>query len=522
MSTSETALATAAKSSSSSSISSGDDWLSFVDPCTGRTYMSNPATYDCVWGASPLVLGQTHRELFDKTRARFYYQDLATQTVAWDPPSAASSNSESTTDASSSLASTSTSSLPGRVSSESVAAGGSGAASASAGSGSAVTDGGEGEGLEGFARVHFSYGKKVSRLKSMLQYQKEKLSAPLLRVLNEKANGPLAKKAVAQFKNVLCYCGDKNSKVSRFEIAAQLCAAVHEHRALADELLCQVGKQTVMNPRAPSLQRAWELMALLCRHVAPSDQLRSYLLGFLTQQARHHKQQYASLAAAALRSVRNGGPYTPQTQADAAHLEREIAQLDSPFLFGAPLAAIMERERAVDPSREVPYLVEVLLERIIALGGDRTEGIFRIPGDVEFVAQCSFLWEAGDTSPPPTSDPRAAASLLSLWLRSLADPLVPDALYDAATACKDPAAAVEVAQRMPVDNRALFLRLCKFFGDLAVPENAAITKMNVPNLAMVFAPVFLHCPSDNPSVILQNSKLEHSFLTHAINGVVNQ
>jgi Rho GTPase-activating protein 39 len=401
-----------------------------------------------------------------------------------------------------------------------VAAGGSGAASASAGSGSAVLDGGENVSLEGFARAHFSYGKKASRLKGMLQHQKEKLNAPLLRALNEKANATLSKKALAQFKNILCYCGDKTTKVSRFEMAAQVCGAVHEHQALADELLCQVCKQTVANPRAPSLKRAWELLALLCRHAPPSEQLRPYLLGFLMQQAWHHKQSHAQLAAAALRTVRSGGPITPQSHADAAHLEREIAQLGAAFLFGARLTDIMQRERAVDSAREVPLLVELLLERIITLGGNRTEGIFRIPGDVEFVAQCSFLWESGDTAPPPTTDPRAAASLLSLWLRSLAEPLVPADLYDAAAACKDPASAVAVAKRMPTENRALFMHMCKFFGDLAVPENAAVTKMNVPNLAMVFAPVFLRCPSDNPSVILQSSKLEHSFLTHAINGIV--
>lgn len=39
-----------------------------------------------------------------------------------------------------------------------------------------------------------------------------------------------------------------------------------------------------------------------------------------------------------------------------------------------------------------------------------------------------------------------------------------------------------------------------------------MTKMNVHNLAMVFAPNFLRCPSDNLAVIFENTKYEQAFL----------
>jgi len=36
--------------------------------------------------------------------------------------------------------------------------------------------------------------------------------------------------------------------------------------------------------------------------------------------------------------------------------------------------------------------------------------------------------------------------------------------------------------------------------------------MNIHNLAMVFAPNFLRCPSDNLAVIFENTKYEQAFL----------
>ena len=40
--------------------------------------------------------------------------------------------------------------------------------------------------------------------------------------------------------------------------------------------------------------------------------------------------------------------------------------------------------------------------------------------------------------------------------------------------------------------------------------------MTVNNLAMVFAPNFLRCPSDNPQTIFENAKLEQNFVRNLI------
>lgn len=46
----------------------------------------------------------------------------------------------------------------------------------------------------------------------------------------------------------------------------------------------------------------------------------------------------------------------------------------------------------------------------------------------------------------------------------------------------------------------------------AAIENAAITKMDVNNLAMVMAPNCLRCESDDPRVIFENTRKEMGFI----------
>jgi hypothetical protein len=41
---------------------------------------------------------------------------------------------------------------------------------------------------------------------------------------------------------------------------------------------------------------------------------------------------------------------------------------------------------------------------------------------------------------------------------------------------------------------------------VADPANQPFTKMSFANIAMVFAPNFLRCPSDDPMVIFENTK----------------
>lgn len=46
----------------------------------------------------------------------------------------------------------------------------------------------------------------------------------------------------------------------------------------------------------------------------------------------------------------------------------------------------------------------------------------------------------------------------------------------------------------------------EFLKKVGEPDNVPFTKMTYNNIAMVFAPNFLRCPSDNPQTIFENTK----------------
>ena len=106
------------------------------------------------------------------------------------------------------------------------------------------------------------------------------------------------------------------------------------------------------------------------------------------------------------------------------------------------------------------------------------------------------------------------SSLLKLWLRELSEPLIPSNVYNNCIAVghleetteAPPEALTEIVAQLPDLNKRVVLYMIKFLKVIADKENHAVTKMTTDNVAMVFAPNFLRCPSDNPTVIFENTK----------------
>lgn len=54
-------------------------------------------------------------------------------------------------------------------------------------------------------------------------------------------------------------------------------------------------------------------------------------------------------------------------------------------MFGNTLAEIMDLQREIFPEKKIPWIQQTLSEEILKMQGKQTEGIFRVPADVDEV-----------------------------------------------------------------------------------------------------------------------------------------
>ncbi|KAJ3412665.1 hypothetical protein HDV05_000415 [Chytridiales sp. JEL 0842] len=397
--------------------------------------------------------------------------------------------------------------------------------------------------LVGFAQQYFAEHRKgIFRRKvpidKMLRYKKDSLKAPLMNLPKT-----LHKDAVKCFKIIQRYMNDSWNSGPPYrnhtrDLMTLLEAGIYQG-GLRDELYVQVCKQVTRNSSADSTLRGWLLFCILTLAFPPSKNLEDYMTSFTHSHAtpetsttlfsswaaesphitwiyapdvltRLHK--IATYVTKKLQRICNKGPRgkVPSTQ----EIERAQEAPFHPSLFGETLEDIMDvqSQNAKDAGLPVPKILMFLADSIVNLNGCKTEGIFRVPGDSDMVNALRVKIERGDYSLGGITDPSVPSSLLKLWLRELAEPLIPSNRYDECIHVghdQDHPEAGSVAkaiiQSLPAINRSVVLYMIKFLKLVGKEENIPSTRMTPANIALVFAPNFLRCPSDNPTVLFENT-----------------
>jgi len=178
----------------------------------------------------------------------------------------------------------------------------------------------------------------------------------------------------------------------------------------------------------------------------------------------------------------------------------------------------MEAQSRYVKNMEIPWVVTCLTAAILDAGGASQEGIFRVPGDIDAVNMLKVKADRGELKQLAKYDePHIPASALKLWFRELESPLIPAELYDKCIlAWNNAEQSIAILAELPSLNRLLLIYACRFLQIIGKPENQPKTKMNLDNLSMVWAPNFLRCPSDDPAMILQNTKKEMHFIRNLL------
>lgn len=407
-------------------------------------------------------------------------------------------------------------------------------------------------GIEDWASKHLNmhtqglFRRRVS-IANMLSWNRGSIKKPMLVT----SNRTVRKEACEMFKLVQAYMGDRPSRLDRRHSALLIVTKCWDMPGLRDELYVQLVRQTTGNASPRSLAAGWELMAVSLAFFAPSPKFRCYLEGYiqrhtepasdkkLTQfildqqdlklkknsKSRKKRKQntddeeeglpistYAKFCHRKLQKVAITGGKKGLRKPTLEEVDHSRRAIVTPSLFGSSLEEVMERQSELFPDRKLPWVQVQLSQYVLGLGGAQTEGIFRVPGDIDEVNALKLQVDQWRI-PENLSDPNVPASLMKLWYRELEEPLIPMDFYkQCITNCDDPVAAIAVVQSLPELNRLVLCYFINFLQVFAQPTNVAVTKMDVNNLAMVMAPNCLRCQSDDPRVIFENTRKEMAFL----------
>lgn len=169
-------------------------------------------------------------------------------------------------------------------------------------------------------------------------------------------------------------------------------------------------------------------------------------------------------------------------------------ELEASRVFGVPLEMLMASSN--ERGREVPHILEDTINDLDARGLTH-EGIFRISGGKRELEEIRDSLDSGCPVDFSEYTVHTVAGSLKLWLRSLPEPLLTNALSDefaSATRGRTPADGVRriesLISRLPRTNRACLTRLILLLARVA--ENSAENKMKSSNLSIVFSPPLLH------------------------------
>ncbi|KAG8829254.1 hypothetical protein FRC17_006882, partial [Serendipita sp. 399] len=280
------------------------------------------------------------------------------------------------------------------------------------------------------------------------------------------------------------------------------------HGELRDEIYCQLVKQLSNNPSAESIFKGWQLLCVLVVTFPPSKNFEEYLRSFMRERSTQTEGRVDVMSKYCIAKLRVITKKGPRGKAPGFQ-EIEIAQdaAFNPSTFGESLFSVMQLQQRTYPNAKIPIILPFLADGILALGGLKAEGIFRVPGENEIVSDLRLRIDRGFYNLDNIDDPHVPASLLKLWLRELQDPLIPDELYNDCISCsEDPERVTQMVANLPSINRRVTLFVISFLQKFLDDRVTKLTKMTAVNLAVVFAPNLLRCASDSMAVVFTNAK----------------
>lgn len=173
-----------------------------------------------------------------------------------------------------------------------------------------------------------------------------------------------------------------------------------QHAQLRDELYLQIIKQTTSNANRASCLLGWQLMALCLSFFPPTQKLYPFLSEYIAAHVEAESDadtdvdsssdMLGKLARTCMRRLERIHVTGAKKGLKAPSIEEIVLSRSTILqasLFGTTLDEIMRMQKKRCPNLKLPWIQTVLSEAVLRLNGARTEGIFRVPGDLDEVVR---------------------------------------------------------------------------------------------------------------------------------------
>lgn len=285
------------------------------------------------------------------------------------------------------------------------------------------------------------------------------------------------------------------NKVQATYMKDELPVLFHELQRVEETRLHLLKKQlktygTLSNELALPFNQLCSNLTSLAAQINPTGDLREFVETFLSEFGRPATDVH--------------GPFQYELNASPQDIKDGKMDVNPNSPFKASLEKCMELQRESHPSAYVPVIMTSLIASIRATqDGFAAEGIFRVSAQLEELTALQLLLEDGSYDKIKVSSPHVPAALLKKWLRELENPLIQTEKYpeviEAASAkgkLVEPSKLSQIYKATPALARMVIGELCTMCVEVLKEENAATNRMSWDNLAIVFAPSFLRCPSE--------------------------
>eukprot|EP01126_Amoeba_proteus_P027627 TRINITY_DN27401_c0_g1_i2.p1 TRINITY_DN27401_c0_g1~~TRINITY_DN27401_c0_g1_i2.p1 ORF type:complete len:341 (+),score=55.40 TRINITY_DN27401_c0_g1_i2:138-1160(+) len=329
--------------------------------------------------------------------------------------------------------------------------------------------------------------------------------------------------------------GDRITCGDRKESAVTIITRGIRSLAAADEIFCQIAKQVTKNPIAQSTENGWELMGLCTALFSPSDRLYPWLCKFFSSHYTSHNTNVSTYAKFCLRKLKKTklhGGFSMGVIPTVSQVQDMLAPAFRRSIFDMSLEHVMHHQSLLKDDCLLPRILCTLTDSILLCNGLTTEGIFRVPGSATEILSLKLSLEKGIFMFPSTiTDPNVPASLLKQWLRELSEPVIPEEMYMeciSRTEAEDRKwcvsflhpeggdgsgdGRVEGQNAFPEIHRRVLVHVVEFLRKFLQPHVIQHTRMTRENLALVFAPNLLRCPSEDLAVNLNAQHFQMRFL----------